>query len=50
MGILQGDALTVLIGIFGIHTEGYVTSFIVELTIQLEHTSNIVVLGIVQAY
>ena len=46
LGIVERDALAVIIRIFGIHTEGDVASLVAQLAVNLQHTTHIIVLGI----
>ena len=43
LGIVERDALAVIIRIFGIHTEGDVTSLVAQLAVDLQHTVDIVI-------
>ena len=45
-GIVERDALAVIISIFGIHTEGDVTSLVAQLAVHLQHTPDIVIIRI----
>ena len=46
LGIVERDALAVIIRIFGIHTEGDVTSLVAQLAVHLQHTPDIVIIRI----
>ena len=45
-GIVERDALAVIIRIFGIHTEGDVASIVAQLAVHLQHTPDIVIIRI----
>ena len=46
LGIVERDALAVIISIFGIHTEGDVTSLVAQLAVDLQHTVDVVIIRI----
>ena len=46
LGIVERDALAVIIRIFGIHTEGDVASLVAQLAVHLQHTPDIVIIRI----
>ena len=45
-GIVERDALAVIIRIFGIHTQGDVASLVAQLAVHLQHTPDIVIIRI----
>ena len=45
-GIVERDALAVIISIFGIHTEGDITPLVAQLAVDLQHTVDIVIIRI----